>query len=205
MPLARRRLALACLLGAIPLRAFGTEEPDTTGGGSLAGQLLVAAPEMNDPRFVKSVILMIQHGIGGAMGLAINRPIGEKSLADLLRAIGEDPGKAQGSLTVFAGGPVDPTAGFVVHSGDYHLPDTIRLDQGVAISPPRPVLHDIGGGHGPQKRLLIIGYAGWAPEQLEAELSLRVWVSVPAAPDLVFDIERSKVWQAALARRTVPL
>ncbi|MGH7154058.1 MAG: YqgE/AlgH family protein [Acetobacteraceae bacterium] len=201
----RRRFALACLLAAVPARALAVPEADAPAADPQAGQLLVAAPGMSDPRFARTVILMVKHDTRGALGLAINRPVGDKTVAELLRAFGEDPGRAQGTLAVFAGGPLQPQAGFVVHSGEYRLPETVALDQQVAVSPPRPVLRDIADGHGPRKRMLILGYAGWAPRQLEAEMSLGAWVTAVGSPELVFDMDRTKLWEAAFARRILSL
>jgi putative transcriptional regulator len=160
---------------------------------------------MKDPRFVETVILMVQHGVQGAMGVAINRPIGDKSIAEVLTAIGEDAAGAEGTISVFAGGPVQPAAGLIVHSGEFHLSATIALGDELAVTTTPEVLHEIGAGRGPRKRMLMLGYAGWAPQQLEAEMSIRVWVTAVARPELVFDIDRAKVWDAAYGRRTVPL
>lgn len=201
----RRRFALVCLLAAIPARALAIPEAEALADDPSGGQLLVAAPGMNDPRFARTVILIVKHDTRGALGLAINRPVGDKTVAELLQAFGEDPGSAQGTLTVFAGGPLQPQAGFVVHSGEYRVPETVELDPQVAVSPPRPVLRDIAAGHGPRKRLLILGYAGWAPRQLEAEMSLRVWVTATGSSELVFDTDRAKLWKAAFARRIMSL
>lgn len=201
----RRRVALACLLAAAPTRLQATPELETPIVSPQAGQLLVAAPGMDDPRFAGTVILMVQHDSGGAFGLAINRPIGDKPIAELLQAFGENPGHAQGNLTVFAGGPLQPSISFVVHSSEYRLPTTLVLDDHLAVSSPRQVLRDIAAGRGPRKRLLILGYAGWAPHQLEAELSRRVWVTASETPELVFDMDRAKVWNEAFARRLMSL
>jgi putative transcriptional regulator len=202
--LIRRRLTLACLLAIAPARVLAAPESEAL-EVPRGGQLLVAAPGMNDPRFDHAVILMIRHGTQGAFGVAINRPIGDEPLAVLLRAFGEAPGNAQGTLTVFAGGPVQPSVGLVVHSSEYRVPETHVLDDRLAMSPPRQVLRDIAAGRGPHKRLLVLGYAGWGPEQLEGELARRVWVTAEGSPELVFDMDRAKVWDAAFARRIVPL
>jgi len=148
---------------------------------------------------------MIQHGVEGALGVTINRPLGDRPIAELLRAIGEEPGNAKGTLTVFLGGPVEPSTGFVVHDRDYPLPATPVLDDHLAVTSPRLVLRDIAAGHGPHKYIFALGYAGWGPNQLESELTLGTWVTVPESPDLVFDMDREKVWDSALARRTLSL
>jgi putative transcriptional regulator len=206
MLLSRRCFALASLLAAAHTPALATLEQGTPAADSVPpGQLLVAAPGMGDPRFVGTVMVMIQHGIGGALGVAINRPVADRPIAELLRAFGEDPGHAKGSLTVFLGGPVEPSVGFVVHTRDYHPSTTLVLDDHLAVTSPRLVLRDIAAGHGPHKYLFMLGYAGWGPNQLESELSLGAWVTVSESPELVFDMDRAKVWRAALARRTMSL
>jgi len=206
MLLSRRCFALASLLAAVHTPALATLEQGTTAADSVPpGQLLVAAPGMGDPQFAGAVVVMIQHGIGGALGVAINRPMADRPIADLMRALGEDPEGAKGSLTVFLGGPVEPSVGFVVHTRDYHPSAALVLDDHLAVSSPRLVLRDIAAGHGPRKYLFTLGYAGWGPNQLEAELSLGAWVTVSESPELVFDMDRAKLWKAALARRTMSL
>jgi putative transcriptional regulator len=206
MLLSRRCFALVSLLTAAHTPALATLEQGTAAADSAPpGRLLVAAPGMGDPRFNGIVMVMIEHGIGGALGVAINRPMADRPIAELLRAMGEDHRSAKGSLTVFLGGPVEPTVGFIVHTRDYHSSATLVLDDNLAVTSPRLVLRDVAAGHGPRKYLFMLGYAGWAPNQLEAELSLGAWVTVSESPELVFDMDRAKVWQAAFARRTMSL
>jgi len=206
MLLSRRCFALVSLVATAHTQAFATLEQGTGAADSVPpGQLLVATPRMGDPRFAGTVLVMIQHGIEGALGVAINRPIADRPIAEMLRAIGEDPGHAKGSITVFLGGPVEPSVGIVVHTRDYHLAATLVLDDHLAVTSPQLVLRDIAAGHGPRKYLFLLGYAGWAPNQLEAELSLGAWVGVSESPELVFDMDRAKVWKAAFERRTTSL
>ena len=206
MVLSRRCFALVSLLAAARTPALATLEQGTAPAESVPpGQLLVATPRMADPRFAHTVMVIIEHGIGGALGVAINRPMGERPIAEMLRAIGEDPGNAKGSLTVFLGGPVEPSVGIVVHTRDYHLPATLVLDDHLAVTSPQLVLRDIAAGHGPRKYLFLLGYAGWGPNQLEGEMSLGAWVAVSESPELVFDMDRAKVWKAAFERRTTSL
>jgi len=206
MVLSRRCFALVSLLAAARTPALATLEEGSAPAESVPpGQLLVATPRMGDPRFAHTVMVIIEHGIGGALGVAINRPMGERPIAEMLRAIGEDPGNAKGSLTVFLGGPVEPSVGIVIHTRDYHLSETLVLDDHLAVTSPKLVLRDIAAGHGPRKYLFSLGYAGWAPNQLETELSLGAWVTVAESPELVFDMDRATLWKAAFARRTMSL
>ena len=105
-------------------------------------------------------------------------------------------------IQIFRGGPVQPTSGFVIHSSDYHRPETLAVGNGLAMTASRAVLLDIGHHQGPAKSLFALGYAGWGAGQLEAEIARHDWFTAPAEPDLVFDAERATVWEKALARRT---
>jgi putative transcriptional regulator len=168
---------------------------------SLAGQLLVAAPTMGDPRFERTVILMVRHDKDGAFGITINRPIAERSLAALMEIIGESGTAAEGTVRIFAGGPVQPETGFVVHSGDYHRTGTIDINARLAMTSNRDILRDIVRNSGPKQSLIAFGYAGWAPGQLEGELARRDWVIAPGDSKLIFDEDRNKVWDLAYAQR----
>jgi putative transcriptional regulator len=166
---------------------------------SLAGQLLIASPRMPDPRFQRTVILMVRHGEDGALGITINRPVQELPLATLLEKLGETDAGVKGSVQVFAGGPVQPQVGSVLHSGDYRRRETVVIDGRFAMTQSPEVLRDIAAKRGPHKALVAFGYAGWAPGQLEAELGAEAWLVAPADPQLVFDEPRDKVWEQGMA------
>ena len=102
---------------------------------------------------------------------------------------------------MFAGGPVQPQFGFVVHSAEYRRPDTRAAGDALAMTANKDVLRDIGRRIGPAKYLFALGYAGWGAGQLEGEIARRDWFTAPADPALVFDIERDQVWERAMARR----
>jgi putative transcriptional regulator len=173
------------------------EEP-----ASLTGQLLVATPSMGDPRFARTVILMVRHDKDGAFGIVINRPIAERPVADLLGMLGDnDAPAAAGTVRIFAGGPVQPELGFVIHSTDYRQSQTIAIDAHMAVTSSRDILRAIATGKGPKQSLVAFGYAGWAAGQLEAELGERAWATAPAEPKLVFDEDRDKLWDIAYAQR----
>jgi putative transcriptional regulator len=195
-----RRLILVipalALCGAL-LAPDGTRSAETP---SLAGQFLIAPPTMRDPRFDHVVILILRHDKDGALGIVINRPLGERPMADL---IGDS--SVTGKVRVFVGGPVEPNVGFIVHSADYRRAATLDVDGRVAMTANREVLRDIADKKGPAKVLIAFGYAGWAPGQLEAELAHNVWYTAPEDPALVFDDDRDKVWEHATARRTQDL
>ena len=176
-----------------------------------AGQLLIASAAMQDPRFRHSVILLVRHDKTGAFGIAVNRLLGEKPIAELLpdsdRRTGGKGGDVpiEGAIRVFLGGPVQPEFGFVVHSAEYRQPGTLAIGDRLAVTASIAALRDIGRHRGPAKYLFALGYAGWGPGQLEGEIAHRDWFTVPAEPDLVFDLERNTLWQKAMARRTQEL
>ncbi len=197
----RRSLAAIASLVAL-LIVLGTAPPEHSDTTSLAGQLLIAAPRIGDPRFAHTVILMVRHDKEGAFGIVINRPVGERSIAALLEATGHDDPAVAGIVRVFAGGPVQPELGFVVHSAEYQRAETVDVDGRVAMTASRQVLLDIGHSQGPAKSLFALGYAGWGPGQLEGELAQHNWFTAPEEPKLVFDDDRDSLWEDAMARRT---
>jgi len=191
--------AAAIFAAAMLLGPVAADPPETV---SLTGQLLIAAPTIGDPRFAHTVILMVRHDRQGAFGIVINRPVGEGSIASLLEGDGEDVSGISGSVKIFAGGPVQQELGFVVHSAEYHLDETLDVDGRVAMTANRQVLRDIGRNLGPVKSLFALGYAGWGPGQLEGELARHDWFTTPAEPRLIFDDDRGNLWEDAMARRT---
>jgi putative transcriptional regulator len=201
--IAARRLILALLV--LPAALAATSPHATEAPPSLKGQFLIATPSMRDPRFERAVILMVRHDGDGALGIVINRPLGERPLTDLLAAFGNKDATASGNARIFLGGPVQPEVSFVIHGTDYRRPETLDIDARLAATPASEVLTDIARSAGPMKRLIAFGYAGWAPGQLEGELARNVWYTAPADPALVFDDDRDKVWEHATAHRTQDL
>jgi putative transcriptional regulator len=159
---------------------------------------------LRDPPFERAVILLARHSKEGALGIVINRPRGERPIAGLLAAMGADATGITDSVRVFAGGPVSPEVGFVIHTAEYRLPDTLDIDGRVALTVGPDVLRDIGLGKGPKKSLVALGYAGWGPEQLDDEIAHGFWLAVPEDLGLVFDHDRAKLWADALARYKPP-
>jgi putative transcriptional regulator len=199
-------VALGVLLASATLAAAALPKtepiPDSA---ATAGEFLVAAPENGDPRFEHAVILIVRHDENGAFGIIINHPVGERPLAEVLGALGQDTAGIAGTVRLFAGGPVQPWIGFIVHGLDYHRAETIGVDAHVAVTSSPQVLRDIGQGKGPQQRLVAFGYAGWAAGQLEGELAQGAWFTEPEDPELIFDADPGRVWDAAMARRSFPL
>jgi putative transcriptional regulator len=198
------KFTLLVVLAALSATARSKPEmaPDDI---SLAGQLLVASSDIGDPRFDRAVVLLVRHNKHGALGIVINRPVGEQPLASVLAAVGEEAAGVEGRVLLFAGGPVELETGFVLHSADYHRPATVDIDGHLAMTSTPEILSDIAHHKGPAKILIAFGYSGWGPGQLESELAQHGWFTAPADPKLIFDEDREKVWQEAMARRTRPL
>jgi putative transcriptional regulator len=191
-------LQTALLSAALP----GPDEAPEPARPSLAGQLLVAAPWIGDPHFERTVILIVEDGPDGAVGIVINKPIGDQPLASVFKALGQKESDVTGSVRIFSGGPVQPEAGFVVHSADYHRPETVALTDRVSMTSSVAILQDISDKKGPAKSLIAFGYAGWGPDQLEHEIEDRAWGIAEADPTLVFDDDRDKVWEDARSHST---
>ena len=169
----------------------------------LAGQLLVAAEEMGDPRFVQTVILMVRHDATGAIGLVVNRPIGEVPIAKLLEGVGLDGMGVRGDVRLHYGGPVERRQVLTIHTIDFAIEGTLRVPGGTAVTGNPEILRAIGRGKGPKRHLVVLGYAGWAPGQLEGEMKAGGWVAVPADAAIVFDDKYDTKWERAMARRRV--
>jgi putative transcriptional regulator len=192
-------LPAALLNAALPTPEEAPKHP------SLAGQLLVASPDMGDPRFYHAVILVVRHDRNGALGIIINRPVEDRPLSNLLEALGEKGTGVVGSVRIFAGGPVQPEIGFVLHSADYRHAETVDIDGRVVMTSSSQVLRDIGNRQGPSKSLVAFGYAGWRAGQLEGELAQRAWFMAAGDEKLIFDEDRDAVWDEAMKRRTQDL
>jgi putative transcriptional regulator len=104
-------------------------------------------------------------------------------------------------VRVFAGGPIEPETGFIIHSSDYRALGTIDVNEHVLLTANSQILRDIGTNKGPKKSLIAFGYAGWAPGQLEDELQRGVWFTALGDPNLIFDENRERVWDSAYSRR----
>ena len=201
--LGRLGLIMAFLMQTALLEAALPTNPDEAPARpSLAGQLLVAAPSMNDPYFERTVILIVQHSPSGSLGIIINKPIREISIASLFEALNQNGGDVAGDVRVFSGGPLQPEVGFVVHSPDYRRPETVAINDRVSVTSSLDILRDIGAKKGPAKILVAFGYAGWGPDQLEREIEVHAWGVAEADPALVFDEDRDKVWDRAWEHRT---
>jgi putative transcriptional regulator len=184
---------------------MGHNSPDH---GYLDGQLLIAMPVMGDPRFERSVIYMCAHSSEGAMGIMVNRPAGSIDFPELLvqlDIIKEDdqiklPENAE-SMKVLKGGPVDTGRGFVLHSSDFYIENaTLRIDDGICLTATVDILKAIAKGSGPKHAILALGYAGWAPGQLENEIQGNGWLHCDADQDLIFGGDVEEKYARALRK-----
>jgi putative transcriptional regulator len=197
------RLVLALLLGAQCTFPAGVESAQRN--DYLTGQLLVATPEMRDPRFVETVIYMVKHDAQGAMGLVINRPLAKGPIGDLLKGFGIESKEAKGEIIIHYGGPVSAAAGFVLHSDDVLLDNSTIVNDGIAVTADAKLIEAMSRGKGPRQSLVMLGYAGWAPGQLEEELKANSWHVVAADRALVFGKDAEKKWRQAMDKRQIPL
>jgi putative transcriptional regulator len=165
----------------------------------LQGKLLIAMPAMGDPRFFRSVVLMCAHSDEAAMGLILNKPATDLSLATLLDHL-KIPRAPEGrDIRVHMGGPVDRGRGFVVHSDDWQGGEaTMGLAGGFGMTATLDILEALAGGSGPRDAFLALGYSGWGPGQLEAEIGRNDWLIADAGHELIFGGDDRTKWSRAL-------
>ncbi len=165
----------------------------------LAGSMLIAMPGMTDPRFAQSLVYMCDHSSKGAMGLIVNKPAHDMSFADLLEQLDIVPKVPTDGVLVHLGGPVETGRGFVLHTSDYTSDlRTLKVRNGMALTPTLDVLEDIAVGNGPREALMMLGYAGWGPGQLEGEIAQNGWLTCDGRQELVFHTEATAKWSAAI-------
>jgi putative transcriptional regulator len=175
-------------------------------GPFLTGRLLVAAPSIGDPRFRRSIIFMCAHDEDHAMGIAVNQPVRELTVAKLLRRTIERDWEREGIVLpqdfVLMGGPVEKNRGFVLHSDDYASPSSsVRIAPGISLTATPEVLEALAGHNSrPRRSLLALGYAGWGPGQLEQEILGATWLTCEADDELVFGPDHELKWSRALAK-----
>lgn len=166
----------------------------------LTGKLLIAMPGMGDLRFDHSVVFVCSHTQHGAMGLIINKPAEDVNFGDLLAQLDIVPDPPEnGAARVYYGGPVEGVRGFVLHSPEYDSPlHSMQISERFAMTATLDILEDIALGQGPDRALMMLGYAGWGPDQLEQEISMNGWLTSDADADLVFGGDDSAKWSGAL-------
>jgi putative transcriptional regulator len=176
--------------------------------GYLDGQMLIAMPAMNDERFARAVIYVCAHSSEGAMGIIVNQPAGNIKFPDLLVQLEVIPAAERIELPVRAedvkvlkGGPVEAGRGFVLHSADFFIENsTLPIDEGICLTATLDILKAIARGKGPHNAILALGYAGWAPGQLENEIQQNGWLHCPADPELIFGDDTEAKYDKALRK-----
>jgi putative transcriptional regulator len=184
------------------------KKPKTPQRGYLDGKMLIAMPGMRDERFIRTVIYVCAHSNEGAMGIIVNKPAADVDFPELLVKLNVIPPEERIQLppdaqavTVLRGGPVETQRGFVLHSADYFMENsTLPIDDGVCLTATLDVLKAIATGSGPAKAILALGYAGWAPGQLENEMRENGWLHCGADKDLIFGADIRDKYDKALQK-----
>jgi putative transcriptional regulator len=185
----------------------------TSARGYLDGQMLIAMPAMSDERFVRSLIYVCAHSTEGAMGIVVNQAAGHISFPDLLVQLEvipaadriELPRQAE-AVKVLKGGPVETGRGFVLHSADFFIEDsTLPIDEGICLTATVDILKAIARGDGPASAILALGYAGWAPGQLENEIQQNGWLHCAADVELIFGADVDGKYDKALRKIGIDL
>ncbi len=184
------------------------DKPSVLLGSNLQGQLLIAMPDMTDPRFHRSVVQICAHSDEGAMGLIVNKRIEDLDLDSLLDQIDLTDSMGDGNVSaesvrraVHNGGPVEANRGFVLHSPDYFSKEaTLKVFDGICLTATTDILAAVATGEGPHHALVALGYAGWSPGQLESELAANAWLNCQTDPDIVFAIDDEAKYEKALSK-----
>jgi putative transcriptional regulator len=192
----------------LPRKSPGKKAGQPAARGYLDGQMLVAMPAMNDERFARAVIYVCAHSSEGAMGIVVNHPAGNIRFPDLLVQLEvipaaeriELPTKAE-DVKVLKGGPVETGRGFVLHSADFFIENsTLPIDEGICLTATLDILKAIARGNGPASAILALGYAGWAPGQLENEIQANGWLHCAADRELIFGTDTAHKYEQALRK-----
>jgi len=205
----KRRNFICFLLTAVLALVQGpgnaSHEPATGHPYYFPGQLLIASPEIRDPRFRKSVIYMVRHNAEGAHGIIINKIFGKRPLAKLMKGFGLDVRGVTGSLNLHYGGPVNPRGAFILHTSDYEDARSRPVDGTILFTTNISILRAIADGNGPRRSLLALGYAGWGAGQLADEVERGDWSLSQATEELVFGSGGSDIWDRLIDGSQVPL
>jgi putative transcriptional regulator len=180
--------------------------------GYLDGQMLIAMPSMRDERFSRSLIYVCAHSSDGAMGIIVNQVAANVNFPDLLVQLEVIPAadviqlpQRAGSVKVLKGGPVETGRGFV-HSADFFIENsTLPIDDGICLTATLDILKAIARGDGPASAVLALGYAGWAPGQLENEIQENGWLHCAADSELIFGNDNESKYQRALKKLGIDL
>ena len=168
--------------------------------GYMTGQLLIAMPGIGDDRFERSVIYLCAHSAEGAMGLIVNKLAEEIEFDELLEQLDVETDMPPPYLDIHVGGPVESGRGFVLHTSDYQQETTLQVTEEIGMTATVDILRSIAEGAGPDHCLLALGYAGWAPGQLDSEIQSNGWLSVSADVSLIFDNDHKNKWERAVRK-----
>src|ERR1700692_4233685 len=186
----------------------GEKTQKISGRGYLDGMMLIAMPAMRDERFLRSVIYVCAHSSEGAMGIVVNQPAANINFSDLLVQLEVIPAAdliqlppRAGMVKVLKGGPVETGRGFVLHSADFFIENsTLPIDEGICLTATLDILKAIARGDGPASAVLALGYAGWAPGQLETEIHQNGWLHCAADLELIFGSDTEGKYALALKK-----
>lgn len=171
---------------------------------TLQGYFLIATPQMPDPNFAGKVVYICAHNNEGAMGVVVNEPIPELSLADVFKSA-DIPLPAGLSSSVYLGGPVEVANAFFLYSSDYRVRHFLAVSETVSLTSDPQLLYDLAAGRGPKNLLVTLGYSGWGPGQLETELSADGWLTLPADDEIIFRTPDREKWQKAARRHGIDI
>src|SRR3954453_21785086 len=165
---------------------------------NLTNHFLIAMPAMADPHFAKSLTFVCEHNDQGALGIVVNRPI-ELNLHALLEQVSIAPETdAYKSVAVHFGGPVQVDRGFVLHTPLGQWQSTLAVTSDIGLTTSKDILQAVARGEGPRQMLVTLGYAGWAPGQLEHEIAQNAWLTGRAQPEVIFDLPAEERLAAAM-------
>jgi len=199
-------LARALCLGTLVLSVVTAEVwAETPPHRTLTGRLLVATDKMNDTRFERTVLYVVRHDAEGALGLVVNLPLGEVPFERALGPLGLEVPPGSGSVRVHWGGPVNERRGFVLHTPEWTGEGTVVVDAHFALTEDPRALQAMARGAGPKRALFCLGYAGWAPGQLDREMTTGAWGVAIADERLVFEMDPQQKWIEAMSRRLLDL
>ena len=192
----------------LPPRFLAAMHSPPTGGiiTNLRNHFLVATAQLNESYFERSLIYVCSHSDEGAMGVVINQPMKNISFNDVVKSMGIEDLMAHGRQnllappTIFRGGPVENNRGFVLHSTDYKLKNSIDVGPEIRLSATSDIVTDMVKGVGPGRVNFCLGYAGWDEGQLEDEIAENSWLVLPASADLMFDVPVTDRYQTATRR-----
>jgi len=192
---------------------MATRRTKTSARGYLDGQMLIAMPAMHDERFARTLIYVCAHSTEGAMGIVVNQPAANISFPELLVQLEVIPAAERiqlptrvESVRVLKGGPVETGRGFVLHSADFFIENsTLPIDEGICLTATLDILKAIARGDGPASAILALGYAGWAPGQLENEIQQNGWLHCAADKELIFGADIEGKYEKAMRKIGIDL